>query len=53
LIVTTNRPGLLELVDRVIVIDSGRIALDGPKEQVLRTLAGPAAPGPGIREKQA
>jgi len=53
LIVTTNRPGLLELVDRVIVIDSGRIALDGPKEQVLRTLAGPAAPAPGIREKQA
>jgi ATP-binding cassette subfamily C protein LapB len=48
LVVTTNRPGLLELVDRIVVIDSGRIALDGPKEKVLGALAGPA----GIREKQ-
>ncbi|WP_334181197.1 type I secretion system permease/ATPase [Novosphingobium sp.] len=49
LVVTTNRPGLLDLVDRVVVIDSGRIALDGPKDKVLAALAGPA----GIREKRA
>jgi ATP-binding cassette subfamily C protein LapB len=31
LVVITHRPSLLELVDRVIVIDDGRIVLDGPK----------------------
>lgn len=49
LVVTTNRPGLLDLVDRVVVIEAGRIVMDGPKQQVLAKLAGPAA----IREKQA
>lgn len=49
LVVTTNRPGLLDLVDRVIVIDNGRVALDGPKDQVLRALSGPAA----AKEKRA
>jgi ATP-binding cassette subfamily C protein LapB len=48
LIVTTNRPGLLELVDRVVLIDNGRVTLDGPKAQVLAALSGPAP-----REKQA
>lgn len=49
LIVTTNRPGLLDLVERIVVIDRGRIALDGPREQVLAKLAGPAT----LREKRA
>ncbi|RSY90422.1 type I secretion system permease/ATPase [Sphingomonas koreensis] len=40
LIVTTNRPGLLELVDRIVVIDNGRVALDGPKAKVLAALSG-------------
>jgi ATP-binding cassette, subfamily C, bacterial LapB len=43
LIVTTNRPGLLELVDRIVVIDNGRIALDGPKAKVLAALSGGGA----------
>lgn len=43
LIVTTNRPGLLELVDRIVVIDNGRIALDGPKAKVLAALSGKGA----------
>lgn len=42
LIVTTNRPGLLGLVDRIVVIDGGQVALDGPKEKVLAALARPA-----------
>lgn len=40
LIVTTNRPGLLELVDRIVVIDHGRVMLDGPKAKVLAALSG-------------
>jgi ATP-binding cassette subfamily C protein LapB len=36
-IIITHRGTLLALVDRVIVIDSGRIVADGPKEEVLKT----------------
>lgn len=48
LVVTTNRPGLLELVDRIVLIDGGRVALDGAKEAVLAALAMPAA----LKEKR-
>ncbi|PPC44080.1 type I secretion system permease/ATPase [Acinetobacter baumannii] len=36
LIVATHRRAILELVDRVIVINNRKIVLDGPKEQVLK-----------------
>ncbi|MCB1971137.1 MAG: type I secretion system permease/ATPase [Geminicoccaceae bacterium] len=39
LILVTHRASLLSLVDRVIVLDSGRIAADGPRDQVLKALA--------------
>jgi ATP-binding cassette subfamily C protein LapB len=39
LVVSTHRASLLALVDRIIVIDGGRIVMDGPKEQVLGTFA--------------
>ncbi|MGQ1613593.1 ATP-binding cassette domain-containing protein [Acinetobacter baumannii] len=35
LIVATHRRPILELVDRVIVINNGKIIMDGPKEKVL------------------
>jgi ATP-binding cassette subfamily C protein LapB len=41
-IVITHRASLLELVDRVIVIEQGRIAADGPKAAVLRAQPGGA-----------
>lgn len=46
LVVVTHRPALLDVVDRVVVVDGGRILADGPKAQVLAALAGqrPAAP---------
>jgi len=37
LVVSTHRASLLALVDRIIVIDGGRIVMDGPKEKVLGT----------------
>ncbi|MDP3084100.1 MAG: type I secretion system permease/ATPase [Rubrivivax sp.] len=48
LLMVTHRPAVLELVQRVIVIDNGRVVLDGPKAQVLAALSGakPAAAGP-------
>lgn len=39
LILSTHRHALLALVDRLIVIDAGRIIADGPREAVLARLA--------------
>lgn len=39
-VLVTHKADLLELVDRIIVVDRHRIVLDGPKEAVLRALAG-------------
>jgi ATP-binding cassette subfamily C protein LapB len=45
LIMVTHRPAVLELVQRVVVVDSGKVVLDGPKADVLAALAGkPATP---------
>ena len=38
LLVITHRTSLLELVDRIIVIDAGKIVADGSKEQVVEAL---------------
>jgi len=37
-IIVTHRSSLLDLVDRVIVLDQGKIVADGPKDQVLQLL---------------
>ncbi|WP_455853528.1 type I secretion system permease/ATPase [Pantoea endophytica] len=43
LVVVTHRPSLLALVDRIIIVENGKVAADGPKEQVLAALRGDAA----------
>lgn len=43
LVMVTHRPAALELMDRVLVMDGGRVVLDGPKAQVLAVLAGRAS----------
>ncbi len=43
LIVATHRAPILELVDRLIWLDQGRVVADGPKAEVMRRLAGAAA----------
>lgn len=45
LILITHRGALLELVDRVVVFEKGRVVMDGPKEQFIKA-AGAAAPQP-------
>jgi ATP-binding cassette subfamily C protein LapB len=42
LVVVTHRPALLEVVDRIVVVDAGRVIIDGPKQQVLAVLSGQA-----------
>ncbi|MBB5700973.1 ATP-binding cassette subfamily C protein LapB [Ochrobactrum daejeonense] len=40
LIVTTNRSGLLPLVNRIVVINKGRVTMDGPRDKVIAALTG-------------
>ena len=46
LIVATHRMSLLALVNRVIILDNGKVVADGPKEKVLNALS-PGAKQPG------
>jgi ATP-binding cassette subfamily C protein LapB len=40
LILITHRQHLLALVDRLILVDQGKIVIDGPRDDVLKALAG-------------
>ena len=44
-VVATHRLSVLDLVERVIVMDDGRIVMDGPKNEVLERLKGRPAEG--------
>jgi len=46
LLVITHKATLLELVDRVIVLDQGKVVADGPRDKVLGA-GGPQGSGPG------
>lgn len=39
IVLVTHRPSLLTMVERLVVVDDGRIVADGPKQQVLAALA--------------
>jgi len=41
-IVITHKPSILEIVDRLLVMDNGNIVMDGPKKEVLAKLGGKA-----------
>ena len=45
LIVATHRHNMLSILDRLLVIDGGRIIADGPRDQVLATLQNAAKAG--------
>ena len=40
LILVTHKAPMLELVERLVVMEEGRVILDGPKEEVLTKLQG-------------
>ncbi|PLX71277.1 MAG: type I secretion system permease/ATPase [Desulfuromonas sp.] len=40
LLLFTHRTSMLQLVDRLVVLDGGKVVADGPKQQVLRALKG-------------
>ena len=40
LVLVTHKAPMLDLVERLVVVDEGRIIMDGPKEKVLKALQG-------------
>ncbi len=42
LILVTHKPTMLNLVDRIIVMDAGKLVMDGPRDHVLKSLTRPA-----------
>jgi ATP-binding cassette subfamily C protein LapB len=46
LVIVTHKAALLQHVSRILVVDRGRLALDGPRDAVLSRLAAPASPPP-------
>jgi ATP-binding cassette subfamily C protein LapB len=46
LLLVTHKPSLLALVDRIVVLDGGRVVADGPRDKVLQALSQPAAVKP-------
>ncbi|MBC3776847.1 type I secretion system permease/ATPase [Pseudomonas sp. SWRI99] len=42
-VVVTHRPSLLALVERIVVVDDGKVVADGPKDKILASLAGKSA----------
>ena len=51
IVIVTHRPQVLDIVERVIVVDSGRIIVDGPKEIVMQQLAKGISVGPGGQQR--
>lgn len=45
LVIATHKMSIVNMVDRIIVVDNGRIVLDGSKAQVLAQLSGKAKSG--------
>jgi ATP-binding cassette subfamily C protein LapB len=43
LVLITHRPPLLALADRIILLDRGKVAADGPRDEVLKQLTRPKA----------
>ena len=39
-LIITHKPSILDIVDRILVMDNGSIAMDGPKKEVLAKLGG-------------
>jgi ATP-binding cassette subfamily C protein LapB len=46
MVIVTHKMALLQHVGRVLVVDRGRLVMDGPRDAVLSRLAAPAPPPP-------
>ncbi|GAA5525649.1 leukotoxin export ATP-binding protein LtxB [Microbulbifer aestuariivivens] len=46
LVLATHRTSMLQLVDRIVVVDAGRVVMDGGKEEILARLSQAGKPPP-------
>jgi ATP-binding cassette subfamily C protein LapB len=54
IIISTHRLSLLNMVDRLLLFDNGRLVADGPRDKVLAILqAKPVAPVPALLQDDA
>ncbi len=42
LVVSTHRHAIFQIVDRIVVMDSGKIVADGPRDQIMASIQAPA-----------
>lgn len=49
LVVATHRRAVLELVDRIVVVNDGRIVMDGPRDQILKNSSQPQVANIGMK----
>lgn len=48
MLIVTHRPNILQIVDRILVLDSGQLVADGSRDEILAKLGqAPARPGGG------
>lgn len=52
LVLVTHRPAVLDLVQRVVVVDAGRVVLDGPRDKVLAALQARPAATPAVETRE-
>ena len=52
LVLITHRPPLLALCDRVVLLDKGKVVMDGPRDTVLKRISAPNRE-PGARAERA
>jgi len=43
-IIVTHKPSLLSIVDRLIVVEDGKVVADGPKEKIIASFGNKAKP---------
>lgn len=48
LLISTHRPALFDLCDRIIVLDKGRVVADGTKEEIMNRAAGQGGMGQNV-----
>lgn len=51
LLLVTHRPPLLALADRIILVEGGKIVMDGPRDEVLARIGGNRIGGAQARER--
>jgi ATP-binding cassette subfamily C protein LapB len=48
IVVVTHKPAALSYMNRILVVDKGRLVLDGPRDEVLQRLRQSVAPAQAV-----